>query len=93
MLNSAHPSDVTQILQAWSDGDQSTPERLVPLVYQELRRVAGEYLRQERPDPNPSGHEAYLKLVDQPRVDWKNRRAHRCRRARVHRQPRPLSMQ
>ena len=85
MLNSAHPSDVTQILQAWSDGDQSTPERLVPLVYQELRRVAGEYLRQERSDHTLQAtalmHGAYLKLVDQTRVDLKNRRVHWCRRA------------
>jgi RNA polymerase sigma-70 factor, ECF subfamily len=74
-------SDVTQILQAWSEGDQSAPERLMPLVYQELRRVAGDYLRRERPDHTLQAtalvHEAYLKLVDQTRVDWKNR-AHFC---------------
>jgi RNA polymerase sigma factor (TIGR02999 family) len=74
-------SDVTQILQAWSEGDQSAPERLIPLVYQELRRVAGDYLRQERPDHTLQAtalvHEAYIKLVDQNRVDWKTR-AHFC---------------
>jgi RNA polymerase sigma factor (TIGR02999 family) len=74
-------TDVTQILQAWSEGDQSAPERLMPLVYQELRRLAGDYLRRERPDHTLQAtalvHEAYLKLVDQNRVDWKNR-AHFC---------------
>jgi RNA polymerase sigma-70 factor, ECF subfamily len=73
--------DVTQILQAWSEGDQSAPERLMPMVYQELRRLAGDYLRRERPDHTLQAtalvHEAYLKLVDQNRVDWKNR-AHFC---------------
>ncbi len=74
-------TDVTQILQAWSEGDQSAPERLMPLVYQELRRLARDYLRRERPDHTLQAtalvHEAYLKLVDQNRVDWKNR-AHFC---------------
>jgi RNA polymerase sigma factor (TIGR02999 family) len=53
----------------------------MPLVYQELRRLAGDYLRRERPDHTLQAtalvHEAYLKLVDQNRVDWKNR-AHFC---------------
>jgi RNA polymerase sigma factor (TIGR02999 family) len=73
--------DVTQILQAWSEGDQSAPERLMPMVYQELRRLAGDYLGRERSDHTLQAtalvHEAYLKLVDQNRVDWKNR-AHFC---------------
>jgi len=74
-------TDVTQILQAWSEGDESAPERIMPIVYQELRRLAGDYLRRERPDHTLQAtalvHEAYLKLVDQNRVDWKNR-AHFC---------------
>jgi RNA polymerase sigma factor (TIGR02999 family) len=74
-------SDVTQILQAWSEGDQRAPERLMPMVYQELRRLAGDYMRRERHDHTLQAtalvHEAYLKLVDQDRVDWKNR-AHFC---------------
>ena len=69
--------DVTQILQEWSRGDQSAPERLVPLVYEELRRLAAQYLRRERPDHTLQAtalvHEAYLKLVDQNRVTWQNR--------------------
>lgn len=53
----------------------------MPLVYQELRRLARDYLRRERPDHTLQAtalvHEAYLKLVDQTRVDWKNH-AHFC---------------
>jgi RNA polymerase sigma-70 factor, ECF subfamily len=75
------PSDVTQILQAWSDGDDSAPSRLMPVVYAELRRLAGDYLRRERPDHTLQAtalvHEAYLKLVDENGVTWKNR-AHFC---------------
>ena len=74
-------SDVTQILQAWSEGDDSAPSRLMPVVYAELRRLAGEYLRRERPDHTLQAtalvHEAYLKLVDEKRVTWKTR-AHFC---------------
>jgi RNA polymerase sigma factor (TIGR02999 family) len=74
-------SDVTQILQAWSEGDDSAPSRLMPVVYAELRRLAGDYLRRERPDHTLQAtalvHEAYLKLVDEKRVTWKNR-AHFC---------------
>jgi RNA polymerase sigma factor (TIGR02999 family) len=74
-------SDVTQILQAWSEGDGSAPSRLMPVVYAELRRLAGDYLRRERPDHTLQAtalvHEAYLKLVDEKRVTWKNR-AHFC---------------
>jgi RNA polymerase sigma factor (TIGR02999 family) len=69
--------DVTQILQEVSGGDKDAPARLMPLVYDELRRLADYYLRQERPDhtlqPTALVHEAYLKLVDQTRVDWQNR--------------------
>jgi RNA polymerase sigma factor (TIGR02999 family) len=70
--------EVTQLLQEWSGGDQSAAERLMPLVYDELRRLARDYLRRERPDhtlqPTALVNEAYLKLVDQSRVDWQNRR-------------------
>jgi RNA polymerase sigma factor (TIGR02999 family) len=69
--------DVTQILQEVSGGDKDAPARLMPLVYDELRRLADHYLRQERPDhtlqPTALVHEAYLKLIDQTRVDWQNR--------------------
>ncbi len=73
----AASSDVTQVLQAWSEGDESAPSRLMPVVYAELRRLAGEYLRRERADHTLQAtalvHEAYLKLVDEKRVTWKNR--------------------
>ncbi len=73
--------DATQILQAWSAGDVDAPARLMPLVYAELQRRAASYLRQERPDHTLQAtalvHEAYLKLVDQRRVDWKSR-VHFC---------------
>ena len=71
------PPDVTQILQEVSGGDRGAPARLMPLVYDELRRLADHYLRRERPDhtlqPTALVHEAYLHLIDQRRVDWQNR--------------------
>jgi len=74
-------ADVTQILQNWSAGDTSAAERLMPLVYQELRRLAQNYLRSERPDHTLQAtalvHEAYMRLVDQNRVTWQGR-AHFC---------------
>ena len=75
------PHDVTQILKDWSAGSEDAAARLMPLVYEELRRLAREYLRRERGDHTLQAtslvHEAYLKLIDQKRVDWKNR-AHFC---------------
>lgn len=60
-----------------SGGDRDAPARLMPLVYDELRRLADHYLRHERADhtlqPTALVHEAYLKLIDQTRVDWQNR--------------------
>jgi RNA polymerase sigma-70 factor (ECF subfamily) len=76
-MSNATPKSVTQLLVAWSDGDQSALDQLVPLVHGELRRLARSYMRGER-----RGHtlqttalvnEAYLKLVDQKHVRWQNR--------------------
>jgi RNA polymerase sigma factor (TIGR02999 family) len=71
------PEDVTQILREVSGGNREAPARLMPLVYDELRRLADHYLRRERPDhtlqPTALVHEAYLRLIDQTRVDWQNR--------------------
>jgi len=68
--------EVTQILQEWSAGDKDAPARLMPLVYEELRSRAAEYLRHERADHTLQAtalvHEAYLKMVDQSRATWKN---------------------
>ena len=70
-------SDVTGLLRAWSEGDAAARDRLVPLVYAELRRRAAAHLRREpRPpslQPTDLVHEAYLRLVNQQRAAWQNR--------------------
>ena len=69
--------NITELLRAWGDGKAEAMDELLPLVYDDLRRRAAGYLRQERPDHTLQTtalvHEAYLKLVDQREVDWKNR--------------------
>ena len=74
-------ADVTEILHAWNRGDPEAAARLMPFVYQELRRRAADCLRRERKDhtlqPTALVHEAYVKLVGQSRAEWKNR-AHFC---------------
>ncbi len=69
--------DVTLILQEWSSGDGNAPARLMPFVYDELRRLARAFLSKERGEhtlqPTALVHEAYLRLVDQTRVNWQNR--------------------
>lgn len=69
--------DVTALLRAWSQGDAGAAEKLVPLVYDELRRQAGRHLRRERRDhtlrPTALVHEAYLRMAGQREVVWKNR--------------------
>jgi RNA polymerase sigma factor (TIGR02999 family) len=69
--------EVTELLQAWSEGNVAARDLLMPLVYDELRRRASAYLRRERPghtlQPTALVHEAYLRLVDQRRVAWRNR--------------------
>lgn len=71
------PRDITGLLHAWSDGDVAARDRLVPVVYEELRRRAAAFLRRERPghtlEPTALVHEAYLRLVDQDRAVWRNR--------------------
>jgi len=71
------PEDITALLRAWSEGDPRAAENLLPLVYTDLRRRAGGYLRRERRNHtlNPTAlvHEAYLRLVDQRHVTWQNR--------------------
>ena len=74
---SESPIDVTMLLRDASGGSQSALEKLIPVVYEELRRLAAYYLRQERADHTLQAtalvHEAYLRLVDQRNADWKNR--------------------
>ena len=71
------PEEITELLIDWGKGDQAALEKLMPLVYNELRRLAGNYLRRE-----PAGHtlqptalvnEAYLKLIGQRNAKWQNR--------------------
>jgi RNA polymerase sigma-70 factor (ECF subfamily) len=81
-MSADESESVTASLLALSAGDRPAAERILPLVYDELRQLAANYLRRERrPDhtlqPTALVHEAYLRLVDQSRVDWKNR-AHFC---------------
>lgn len=68
---------VTQLLERWSGGDRDALEELMPLVYDELRRLARNYLRRERPDhtlqPTALVNEAYMLMVDQRRARWQNR--------------------
>jgi len=69
--------DVTDLLIDWSKGDQEALNKLMPLVYDELHRLASRYLRHERPghtlQTTALVHEAYLKLVDQRDANWQNR--------------------
>ncbi len=71
------PSDVTQLLNAWGDGRQEALDELMPIVYQELRKLARSHLRRERDEhtlqPTALVNEAYLRLVDQKNVQWQNR--------------------
>ena len=69
--------EVSGLLQAWSAGDQTALDQLTPIVYDELRRLARHYLRQERADHSLQAtalvNEAYLRLVDYKRMRWENR--------------------
>lgn len=71
------PSEVTRLLKAWSDGDTDARDQLIPLVVDELRRIARYQLERESPghtlQPTAIVNELYLKLVDQRSVQWKNR--------------------
>jgi RNA polymerase sigma factor (TIGR02999 family) len=73
---SVSPGEVTGLLRAWSKGDADAAERLLPLVYGELRRLAASQMRRERGghtlQPTALVHEAYVKLVDQ-HLAWKDR--------------------
>jgi RNA polymerase sigma factor (TIGR02999 family) len=71
------PGEVTGLLRAWHDGDPTAQERLLPLVYGELRRLAKRHLRGERPghtlQPSAVVNETYLRLVKQPAGGWNDR--------------------
>ena len=69
--------DITQLLTAWRDGDRTALDRLMPLVYDELRRRAGQYMNGQRLGhtlrTTDLAHEAFLKLVQYPEKHWQNR--------------------
>jgi RNA polymerase sigma factor (TIGR02999 family) len=71
------PIEFTQLLVNWRNGDKTALDRMTPVVYDELRKLARFFLAAERPDhtlqPTALVHEAYVRLVDQHSVDWKNR--------------------
>lgn len=71
------PQGITQLLERWSQGDEEALDQLMPLVYDELHRLAGAYLRRERREhtlqPTALVNEAYLKLVRQRTIRWQNR--------------------
>ena len=70
-------ADLTQLLHQWQNGDRAALDRLVPLVYEELRAIASRHLRREwragAMQTTSLVNEAYLKLIDQRRGDWQNR--------------------
>jgi RNA polymerase sigma-70 factor, ECF subfamily len=70
-------SEITVMLKAWSDGSSEAANRLLPLVYDGLRKVAANYLRKERADhtlqPTALVHEAYLKMIDISQINWQDR--------------------
>jgi RNA polymerase sigma-70 factor (ECF subfamily) len=69
--------DVTVLIEQLTKGNQSAASKLIPVVYEELRRLAAGYMRRERPNhtlqPTALVNEAYLKLIEQREVDWKGR--------------------
>jgi len=71
------PPEITQLLLAWSNGEQNALEKLAPLVYAELHRLAHHYMAGERPghtlQPTALVNEAYLRLIDSSHVRWQNR--------------------
>jgi RNA polymerase sigma factor (TIGR02999 family) len=76
-LDPASPSQVTALLLRWSEGDPAAREALIPLVYDELRRLARQCLASQRPDHTLQStalvHEAYVRLAGRTSVHWENR--------------------
>lgn len=71
------PQQITQLLLAWGNGDRAALETLMPLVYDELRKVAARHMRRQRPDHSLQTtalvNEAYMRLIDSSQVRWQNR--------------------
>src|SRR5438046_10499260 len=76
-LRQAGPQEVTQLLANWSQGDPTALEKLIPLVYQELRHLAHRYMEGQRPNHTLQTtalvNEAYLRLADQTNPNWQSR--------------------
>jgi RNA polymerase sigma factor (TIGR02999 family) len=72
-----YPQEVTQLLVAWGQGEPAALEKLMPVIYKELHRLAHRYMRGERPDHTLQTtalvNEAYLRLIDSSKVRWQNR--------------------
>lgn len=77
VTTATRPGDVSRLLALWSSGDEGARDELIPLVYGELRKLAGHYMRKERPEHSLQAtalvNEAYLRIVDQSEVQWQNR--------------------
>jgi hypothetical protein len=76
-MSSPMPDEVTGLLLAWSQGDEGALQKLVPMVYEELRRLAHRYMSQERAghtlQTTALVHEVYQRLIDTPHVGWHDR--------------------
>ena len=76
-MKEQHSENITRLLIELSNGDRNAVDLLLPVIYDELRKLAANYLRRERVDhtlqPTALVHEAYIRLVDQTRVNWQNR--------------------
>ena len=76
-MNQSTSPQITQLLLAWSSGDREALDRLMPLVYKELRRLAKGYMRRQNPghtlQTTALVNEAYLRLIDSSRVNWQDR--------------------
>jgi len=76
-VEKSSPSEISALLHAWRGGDRAALDRLVPLVYGELRRLAHRYLAQERGCQSLQStaliHEAYIRLADLNRIEWRDR--------------------
>jgi RNA polymerase sigma-70 factor (ECF subfamily) len=76
-MGASQPEEVTQLLLAWRDGDKQALDKLIPIVYEELYRMAKLYMRQERPEhtlePTALVNEVYLRLIDYKRMQWQDR--------------------
>jgi RNA polymerase sigma factor (TIGR02999 family) len=76
-MNAGSALDVTKLLRDWTGGDRTALDRLLPVVYEELRRTAVAYMRRERPGHTLQAtaliNEAYLRVIDIHRIEWRDR--------------------